>query len=211
MAELQNLIDRVDREFSLSDEKIKKFQQDQVEAYRERQVRLGKLQETFEKLREVWKPRLEVLLNKFGDQVKATPHLTSSLREAQFEFQSKLAAISLKFTASTDLDVTHVILTYSLRIVPTLMSFDSHSELELPLENPDLEKAAKWVEDRIVSFVKTYQSLHENEMYLKDHMVEDPVIGVRFPKFAAGATLDWKGKSYYFVSDETLQKFQRQH
>jgi YHS domain-containing protein len=82
--------------------------------------------------------------------------------------------------------------------------------LALPLDNPDPEKVAQWVDDRIISFVKTYQSLHENEFYLKDHMVNDPVIGVRFPKFAAGATLEWKGKTYFFVSDETRREFQKQ-
>jgi len=210
MAELQSLIDRMDQEFSSGEDKIKKFQQEQVDAYKERQKRLQALGQVFQKLREVWKPRLEVLQSKFGDKVKVKPSFVPSLREAQFEFQSKLAAISLKFSATTDADVKKIILIYDLRVVPTLMNFDSHSELELPIENPDPEKVAKWVDDRIISFVKTYQSLHENEFYLKDHMVEDPVIGVRFPKFAAGATLEWKGKTHFFVSDETLQEFKKQ-
>jgi YHS domain-containing protein len=210
MAELKNLIDRVENEFSQGEEKIKKFQTEQVEAYKERQKRLEKLGQVFEKLKEIWRPRLEVLVRKFGDKVKVNPNLVPSMREAQFEFQSKLANISLKFSASTDFDVTKIILTYDLRIIPTLMNFDSHSKLELPLENPDPEKIAQWVDDRIISFIKTYQSLHENEYYLKDHMVEDPIIGVRFPKFAAGATLEWKGKTYYFVSNETQKEFQKQ-
>ena len=210
MAELQSLIDRMEKEFSLSDEKIKQFQKEQVDAYQEKQKRLEKLGQVFEKLRQVWGPRLQVLASKFGDKVKVKPSFVPSLRDAQFEFQSKLAAISLKFSASTDTDVTRIILTYDLRIVPALMSFDSHSELELPLDNPDPEKVAQWVDDRIISFVKTYQSLHENEFYLKDHMVSDPVIGLRFPKFAAGATLEWKGKTYFFVSEETLKEFQKQ-
>jgi len=54
------------------------------------------------------------------------------------------------------------------------------------------------------------QSLHENEYYLKEQMVVDPVIGVRFPKFAAGATLEWQGKTYFFVSDESRREFQKQ-
>src|SRR5215471_18188748 len=145
MAELQELIDRMDKEFSLSDEKIKKFQKEQVEAYQGRQKRLENLVQVFEKLREVWRPRLELLASKFGDQVKVKPTLVPSLREAQFEFQSKLAAISLKFSAATDFDVTKLILTYDLRIVPALMNFESHSVLELPLENPDPKKVAQWV------------------------------------------------------------------
>ena len=67
----------------------------------------------------------------------------------------------------------------------------------------------RWIDDRIVSFVRTYLALHENEHYLKDHMVEDPVAGVRFPKFAAAATLESGGKTFYFISDETRSEFQR--
>jgi YHS domain-containing protein len=42
-------------------------------------------------------------------------------------------------------------------------------------------------------------------------VVEDPVAGVRFPRFAAGATTEWNGKVYYFIGDETLRDFQAQH
>ena len=61
-----------------------------------------------------------------------------------------------------------------------------------------------------MSFVKTYLTLHENESYLKDEMVEDPLAHVRFPKFAAGATLERGGKTYYFVGEETRRDFEKQ-
>jgi YHS domain-containing protein len=41
-------------------------------------------------------------------------------------------------------------------------------------------------------------------------MVEDPVAHVRFPKFAAGATLERGGKTYYFVGEETCRDFEKQ-
>ncbi len=53
----------------------------------------------------------------------------------------------------------------------------------------------------------TYLSLHENDLYLKDHMVEDPIAHVRFPKFAAGATLEHNGKTHYFIGEDTRQEF----
>ena len=63
-------------------------------------------------------------------------------------------------------------------------------------------------DDRIVDFVKTYVALHENQYYLKDYLVDDPIAGVRFPKYAAAATLDVSGKTYYFISDETRAEFE---
>jgi YHS domain-containing protein len=41
-------------------------------------------------------------------------------------------------------------------------------------------------------------------------MVEDPIAKVRFPKYAAGATLDVKGKTHYFIDEVTLREFQQQ-
>ena len=62
-----------------------------------------------------------------------------------------------------------------------------------------------------MQFVKTYLSLHENQYYLKDHMVEDPIANVQFPKYAAGATLESGGKTHYFIDEATLREFQKQH
>ncbi len=210
MPDINSLVGRIDAEFAALGEKHKKGQAEHVQQYQERQKRLQQLGQVFDRLGEIWRPRLEVLVKKFGDRVQVTPRVIPSTREARFEFQSNLARIRLRFSATTDRDVTKVILRYDLDIIPVLLRFDAHSELEFPLDAVDPEAVARWVDDRIVSFVKTYLSLHDNDSYLKDQMVEDPVVGVRFPKFAAGATLEWKGKTYYFVGEETRQEFEKQ-
>ena len=50
----------------------------------------------------------------------------------------------------------------------------------------------------------------EQEIYLKDQMVEDPVAHVRFPKVAAATTLEWQGKTFYFIGEETRREFEKQ-
>jgi YHS domain-containing protein len=210
MSEVNELLSRIDAEFAALDAKMKQAQAEQVQAHQDRQKRLGQLGQVFDRLRNVWKPRLDALVKKFGDRVKATPRVVPSTREATFEFQSNLAQIRLKFSAATDRDVTKVILRSDLDVVPVLMRYDAHSELEFPLDAVDEKAVGRWVDDRIVSFVKTYLELHQNDYYLKDSMVEDPVAGVRFPKFAAGATLEWKGQTYYFVGEETRREFEKQ-
>ena len=45
---------------------------------------------------------------------------------------------------------------------------------------------------------------------LKDHMVQDPIAKVKFPKYAAGATLEVDGKTHYFIDEVTLHEFQQQ-
>lgn len=210
MSDLTELNQRIDAEFNAADERIKAFQTEQVQAFEGRQQRMERLHEVFHHLRGIWRPRLEALVNKFGDKVKVTPIIRPSMREATLEFQSSLAQIILRFSATTDPDVRKVILSYDLDILPILMKFDAHQETAFPLEAVDLNAAGLWIDDRIIDFVKTYLSLHENTYYQKSAMVEDPVAGVRFPKFAAACKLEKDGKTYYFIGEETRLAFEQQ-
>jgi YHS domain-containing protein len=210
MSDVNELVRRIDAEFDAAEKNIKEFQAQQIQQYHDRQQRLEQFSETVEGLKDVWRPHLEALKQRFGDRVQVQPQLTPGRRQATFEFQSNLARISLKFTVSTDSEVRKVIFSYDLDIIPILMKFDSHEELEFPLGAVDQKALAQWIEDRIVDFVRTYLSLHQNQYYLKQHMVEDPVAKVRFPSYAAGATLERGGKTYYFISEETRREFEKQ-
>jgi YHS domain-containing protein len=119
--------------------------------------------------------------------------------------------VRLKLSALTDRDIEKVILSYDLEIVPVLMRFKHHDEVEFPVDKVDKEAAAKWIDERIVDFVQTYLSMGENEIYLKDYMVEDPIVHVRFPQQAAATTLEWQGQKFYFVGEETRREFADQN
>lgn len=207
---MNNLANRIDAEFAAVEDKIKRFQTDQVEVHKQRQQRLEQLQRIFDQMREAWKPRLELLVRKFGDRVQLTPRIVPTAREASLEFQSHLARVRLKFSASTDRDIQKVILSYDLDIIPVLMRFRPHDEIEFPVDAVDQAAAARWIDDRIIEFIHTYFSMGENEIYLKEHMVEDPVAHVRFPKFAAAATLEVQGQKFYFIGEETRREFEKQ-
>jgi YHS domain-containing protein len=211
MADVTSLLQRIDAEFAAGRQKIKNFQAGQIEAYEGRERRLALFEKTCDKLRDVWRPRLEALSQKFGEQVNVTPRISRGRREATFEFASNLAQIVLRFTISTDQEVHKLVLDYRLEILPILMKFEPHKQAEFPLEAVDDEAVANWIDDRLVDFVRTYLSLHQNEYYLKDHMVSDPIAGVRFPKFAAASTLEWQGQTYYFIGEMTRAEFQKQH
>jgi YHS domain-containing protein len=211
MSDVATLLTRIDAEFSALDARIKQAQAERLQEHRERQDRLAAFEQQLEALTAVWKPRLEALIQRFGDRVKVTPRLASSSREVGLDFQSNLARIRLRFSATTDHDVRKLILNYNLEIIPVLMQFDSHQQADWPIDAIDEQAIASWVDDRIVDFVKTYLSLHENEHYLKDDMVEDPVAAVRFPRFAAATTSTWNGKTYYFIGDETRREFDAKH
>jgi YHS domain-containing protein len=209
--DVATLINRIDAEFSALDAKIKHAQGEKQQEHRDRHARLATFEKELETLPDVWKPRLEALVKRFGDRAKVAPRVDSSSRAVTMDFQSELARIKLRLSAATDQEVRNLILNYNLDILPTLMQFESHAQAAWPLEAIDRQAIGQWVDDRIVSFVKTYLSLHENEYYLKEHMVQDPVAGVRFPKFAAAATSEWDGKTYYFIGGDTRREFEASH
>ena len=174
MTEIKGLSSRIDDEFAAVETKVKAMQGELVQECRERRRRLGQLDEVFQKLAAAWRPRLETLVQKFSDRVRVTPQLTPSRREATFEFPSDRGQVRLRFSASTDRDVRKVILSYDLEIIPVFFRYEPHAKLELPLDAVDEAAAGRWVDDRIVDFVRTYLSMSEDEYYSPELMVEDP-------------------------------------
>jgi YHS domain-containing protein len=141
--------------------------------------------------------------------VDVHPTIEFARRSATFEFQSNLARIKLRFSVSPDPQVRKLVFTYDLEILPVLMKIDSHKELEISLDAINGAELAEWLDERIVAFVQTYVALHENQYYWRGQLVEDPVCKVQFPKFAASAKLEHKGKTLYFIDESTLSEFQK--
>ena len=211
MATAGVLTERIDAEFSAAQERWDRLRTQHVRHFEEKTQRLEQFERTVEDLRPAWGPRLDALAKKFGNNMKACPTVEVGRRVATLEFRSDLARITLRLAALPDADVRKLILTYDVEILPILMKFDSHHELELPLEAVDSDKVAQWLDDRLVEFVQTYLSLHENPYYLQDHLVEDPIAKVRFPKFAAAAKLESNGKTFYFIDESTLREFENRN
>jgi hypothetical protein len=209
MSTSSSLADRIDAEFNAAFQRVDQLKDQNAAEFQGRQQRLEKLDGILQGLREVWQPRLDSLAKKFGERVKVQPQVEPGRRSAKFKFKSELASIDLQFAVVPGADVRSLVFTYDLDILPILMKFDSHDEIEFPLESVDKAALGNWIDDRIVDFVKTYLSLHENQYYLKGHMVEDPIAHVKFPKYAAGATLEEGGNTVYFIDESTLREYQQ--
>jgi hypothetical protein len=205
-----DLAARIDGVISSTKDKMKSQQQELLQEYAERQKRLEKYTAALPRLLEVAKPRLELLARRLGDRAEVTPDVSGTTRSARFAVKSPLARINMMVSAFPDRDARNVAVEYDLSILPVLMRFESHAEFSTPIDNPDLDGLGRWLDDRIVGFVETFMKLHETEYYTKDQYVEDPVIKVRFPKFAAGATLEHGGQTHYFVDERTRQEFAKQ-
>ena len=153
MPNVNELLKRIDAEFAGSQQKMKDFQTQQVEQHEQREQRLARFGALLDELSDVWRPRLEALRERFGDQVKTAPTITPTQRSVTFSFATELARVNMRLSASPDADARHAIFSYDLDIMPILMKFDSHSEIEFPLEAVDRNALAAWFDDQIVGFV----------------------------------------------------------
>jgi len=211
MADTSELLSRIDAEFRGAEESIKKFQAEKVQEFEGRQRRLEQFAAVCERLQEVWRPRLEGLSQRFKEKVEVVPSLLKSRRAATVKFHSKLATFNLTLTALTDADVRNLVLDYTLDILPILMKFEKNRQLELPLDAVDPQVVGKWLDDRIVEAVQVHLQLHQNSYYLKGHMVRDPIADIEFPKYAAAATLERNGSTFYFISEDSRDAFKREN
>jgi hypothetical protein len=159
MFDVGNLAKRINLEFSSATERDKELLGGQGQVTAQQQRRLEQLGKVFDELREVWRPRLELLVQEFGNRVQTSPHIVPSERDVSFTFQSSKAHIKLRFSALPDREFQRLILGYLLEITPAVIHYKTYDQLEFPLNAVDKQVVAKWMDDRIMDFVQTYLSL----------------------------------------------------
>lgn len=210
MSDLNTLASRLDGVLAEAKTKAKQAQQSLLQEHLARQKALKEYEKVQDQIIELAKPRLEVLAKKSGERVTVTPSVSQYRRTARFEFRSPKAYITLSFSVGPDREVKNAVLENDLKIVPVLWHFDSHVEYSTPIANPDTAGIVKWLDDRIVAFADLFVHINESEIVEKAETVEDPVAKVKFPKFAAGATLEHGGQTYYFIDHSTRDQFAKQ-
>lgn len=209
MSDVNSLVNRIEGAFTQVKEKVKQEQQELLRDHQARQERLKGYEKAQARVVELARPRLEALAKRAGERVKVTPTVSQTYRKAAFEFRSSRAWITLTFEVSPDYPVENVVVESELSVVPKLWDFDSHAEFRTPVGAVDADGLTTWLDDRIVGFVELFIRIHEGELYDTAEYVEDPVARVKFPKFAAGATLEHGGQTYYFVDDKTKAEYAR--
>jgi hypothetical protein len=210
MSDVSDLTGRIDAALAAVKDKAKQQTQERLQEFQERQDLLKGYEAAQARVVEIVKPRLEALARRAGERVKVTPSVSQTRRSASFEFKSSKALIVMTFSVAPDQQVKKAVVECDLKVVPVLWRFDSHSEYATPIDNVDAAGLTKWVDDRILAFVNLFIEIHENELFDKSQMVEDPVAKISFPKFAAGATLEHGGQTHYFIDGTSKGEFARQ-
>lgn len=210
MSDVNELVNRIEGAFTALKDKAKQQQQRELQWYQERQKLLKDYEVAQAKIVAIAKPRLQALVARSAGRVAVTPTTYETRRSAKLEFRSDKAYITLTFSVAPDREIKNAVVECDLRIVPVLWKFERHAEFSTPIAAPDSDGLTKWLDDRIVGFVELYLEIHEGELFEKAEYVEDPIAKVKFPKFAAGASLDHGGQTYYFIDNQTRAEFAKQ-
>jgi YHS domain-containing protein len=207
MADISSFVKRIDEQVAQARARVEQVQAEAQQAYEGRKQRYQTFLKVLEDLRGVAAPRLE----KLGERCKfeATPTESADGKSVVLNFQTPVAKVRLRLSATHDTDVRNLVLTYDLEILPIFIKFNPHAELQIPLDKVDRATVESWLDDRLVEFAQTYVTIHFTDQYHKDHMVMDPVANVRFPKAFAQSKLDQGGKTFYFISEQTRRDFEK--
>lgn len=212
MEQADDFSNRLDAAFALLPEGIEQRRSVIDREYKERQQRFAEdFIPAVAKVREIWRPRSDALVARFKDIIHVQADVQDDFSKIVFSFDSPLARVTLTFDFSHDQEVRNMTLDYDLEILPILMKFDHHATLKLPLSAFDEQAVTEWLENRLLSFIHSFVELNENQYYLNDQMVEDPIARIRMSKMVARETLDWEGQTYYFISADTRREFEKRH
>jgi YHS domain-containing protein len=206
MATSDSLTSRLDAEFAAAHERIRRMQEDSTRAREGMQSRFEIFTRVRERVGELLAPRLRQLQVRFPD-AKTTPMRSRHGDSVALCLQSERFKVILTLSLSHDGSVGKALIDYDLDISPVFIPFARHERLEIPLDPVDDDAITRWLDDRIVAFVRAYISIQFTKQYEGDNMVLDPVAHIRFAKMFANSSLEYGGETYYFVSEQTRREF----
>jgi YHS domain-containing protein len=214
VTDVNTLIRRIDEQLEAEVQRQKADWAERAREARELAARLKRYEPVANHVIELLKPRLTAFIERFEPVVKAQPSVREQTRAIKLDFSATVAKVTLLFEVFPDSNVSHVRLECTQEIIPVLVPYDRQSVLEFPLDAVPDDAVVGWFDERIVAFVKAYLALVRQDAdlqeHLKDHLVEDPVARVRFPKYLASSTLQRDGRTYYFVDEDTRREFESQ-
>ena len=209
MADLTDLERKIKDKLSLSDER-ERLQRNHLQArMAEAEARHERYTAVADQLmQEVIRPRLEKLKALFDNARISQTRCSRHTCCVQFEHTTRFpATANLEIGVSRDGEIKTLILQSELEIVPAFFPLEGRHELTMPLDAADREKAAAWVEAKIIYFVDSYLRLETSNQHQEQNIVIDPVCGMRVNKAFAPAQTTYGGRTYYFCVPECRARF----
>jgi YHS domain-containing protein len=209
MAEMNDLERKIKEKLSLSEEREglrRNHLQQQMAEAEARHQRYTALADRF--MEEVIRPRMEKLKTLFNNARMSEARCSRHTCCCQFEHTSRFPATAfLEIGVTRDGEIKTVVLQSQMEILPVFFPVEGKDEFTLLLDQVDENKAAAWVEAKILQFVDTYLRLETTDHYQQENFVTDPVCGMRVNKAFAPAQATYGGKPYYFCVEECRARF----
>jgi YHS domain-containing protein len=186
----------------------------QMEMHREL-IEINQSTKGFEALADEWLDtfilsKLKTLAEMFSNSEEPTRFETSHSASVTFHPTEKFPTdCRVSVNISHDPGTQDIHITFQVSIIPILIDYEREAKLKLTLEKPDTEKLKKFIDERILRFVKDYLKIQEPDSpYQKYYRVTDPVCGINFSRADAGSSFEYDYKKYYFCSEECRRKFE---
>ena len=209
MAEMTDLERKIKEKLSLSEERQhlqRNHLQQQMAEAEARHQRYTALADRL--MQEVIRPRMEKLKTLFDNAKISETRCSRHTCCCQFEHTTRFPATAfLEIGVTRDGEIKTVVLQSQLEILPVFFPVEGRDELAMPLDQVDEQKAAAWVEAKILHFVDIYLRLETSDHYQQENILTDPVCGMRVNKAFAPAQLTYRGQTYYFCVPECRARF----
>jgi YHS domain-containing protein len=209
MADLTDLERKIKERLSLSDER-ERLQQNHLQArMHEAEARHQRYTALADDLvQEVIRPRMEKLKTHFDNARISQARCSRHTCCVQFEHTARFpATATLEIGVTRDGEIRTLVLQSQLEILPIFFPLDGRDALTLSLDAVDKEKAAAWVEAKILYFVDSYLRLETSNQHQEQNIVIDPVCGMRVNKAFAPVQTTYLGHTYYFCVPECRARF----
>lgn len=211
-----DLASRIQQEVARAKAQVVQLHEDSAERTRTLAARYEEFERARTQLRDKFEPRIKLLMEQIKD-VRVDHDRDRDGGQVRLHMghtEMVPPAVTLRFVLSHAGEMDKLALDYYLSIIPTLFDFKGHDRIEVPLadlaKGPGTATLLAWVDDRIVEFSQAYLKIPFIDAYHQKNRVTDPVAKVAFNKLLAKGTIDHKGTTYYFASDESLEAFKRE-
>jgi YHS domain-containing protein len=209
MGDLNDLERRIKEKLSLGEER-QHLQQDH---FRHRMAEAEARQERYTALadrlmQDVIRPRMVKLQALFENARMPEARNSRHTCCCQFEHTMRFPATAkLEIGVNRDGEIKTLALQYQAEILPVFFPVEGRDEMKMLLGEVDEEKAAAWVEAKLMQFVDTYLRLETSSHHQAENLVTDPVCGMMVNKAFAPAQMTYRSHTYYFCIPECQARF----
>ncbi|MGD9126886.1 MAG: hypothetical protein PVH19_05850 [Planctomycetia bacterium] len=220
MSSVDQLVQRLSAEVAAVTERVHQLQNKAAKGFLDQEQRFVHFIALADRIHVILQPRIEAFtkLNVFknikqkvslelrGPASRGFHGRTTTLSVPSSDVCS--GKVELSFRLGHDGPIENAIMDYHLEILPIFIKFDSHDQLVIPIDKPNEDSIAAWINDKLVGFTQTYFEMYFTEQYQTESFVVDPVMNLRFPRAFAAGEKEYKEQTYYFYTDESLEAFE---